>query len=174
MSLKHIKPAYVMQYGIAHFEWLEVINICRNQKFSISVDESSDVCTNQMLTVVARFCDKTRKVVDSLLDLIEVEDETGFGLFTAVKKLLNTHAIPLSNVIGFATDNCTTMMGTASGFQVQLKKETPHVFVVGCACYSFALCANAASTAYHLGLKFSYRMSASIFHVAVKEISSSS
>ena len=66
-------------------------------------------------------------------------------MFTTVKKSLNTHAILLNNVIGFAADNCTTMMGTASGFQAQLKKEIPHVFVLGCICYSFALCANAAS-----------------------------
>src|SRR5277367_672053 len=37
------------------------------------------------------------------------------------------------------------MMGTASGFQAQLKKEIPHVFVLGCVCHSFALCSNAAS-----------------------------
>jgi len=146
MSLKRTKAAYVMQYGIAHFERLEVINICINQKFSIIVDESTDVSTNQMLAVVVRFCDtKTRKVVDSLLDLIVVEDGTGLGLFTAVKKLLDRHAIPITNVIGFAADNCATMMGSAIGFQAQLKKEIPHVFVLGCVCHSFALCANAAS-----------------------------
>ena len=171
MSLKRTKAAYVMQYGIAYSERQDVVDICRNQKFSIIVDESTDVSTNQMLAVVVRYCDaKTKRVVDSLLDLIEVEDGTGLGLFTAVKKLLNTHAIPLSNIIGFAADNCATMMGTTSGFQAQLKKDIPHVFVLGCVCHSFALCANAASNRLPSWLE----MYASIFHVVVKEISSSS
>jgi len=107
---------------------------------------------------------QSRKVADSLLNLIEVEDGTGLGLFTAVKKLLNIFGIPLSNVIGFAANNCATMIGTVSGFQSQLKKEIPHIFVIGCVCHSFALVQMLPATTSHLGLKFSQRMSASIFH----------
>jgi len=146
MSLKRTKAAYVMQQGIAYHERLDITSICRNQKFSIIIDESTDISTKQMLAVVVRCLDaKTGKVVDSLLDLVEVEDASSLGLFTAVKKLLNTLQIPLSNIIGFAADNCATMMGSTAGFQALLRKEIPHVFVLGCVCHSFALCANAAS-----------------------------
>lgn len=48
--------------------------------------------------------------------MIEVEDGTGLGLFTVAKSLLSMHEIPLSNIIGFAADNCATMMEPTSGF----------------------------------------------------------
>ena len=134
-----------MQQGIAHHERLDVVSICR-KKFSIIIDESTDISTKQMLSIVVRYLDvNTGKVVDSLLDLVEVEDATSIGLFAAVKKLLNRLEIPLTNIIGFAADNCATMMGSTGGFQAQLRKEIPHLFVLGCVCHSFALCANAAS-----------------------------
>lgn len=146
MSFKRNKAAYVMQQGIAHYERLTIVDICREQKFSIIIDESTDVSTAEVLAVVVRFLDEKRaKVVDTLLDLVEVGDGTSAGLFTAVKKLLANNEIPISNVVGFAADNCSTMMGTEAGFQALLKKEIPSVFVLGCVCHSFALCANAAS-----------------------------
>jgi len=36
-------------------------------------------------------------------------------------------------------------MGARSGFQAQLKRDLPHVFVLGCICHSLALSASAAS-----------------------------
>lgn len=45
MLMKLTKVAYVMQDGIAHYERLEFVNICKNQKFSVIVDESTDVST---------------------------------------------------------------------------------------------------------------------------------
>ncbi|XP_033122102.1 SCAN domain-containing protein 3-like [Anneissia japonica] len=51
----------------------------------------------------------------------------------------------MSNIVGFASDNCATMMGVNSGFQARLKEDVPGVFILGCVCHSFALCANHAS-----------------------------
>ena len=67
------------------------------------------------------------------------------GLFVSFKQLLEDTAIPFSNIVGFASDNCATMIGAQSGFQARLKKEIPSLFVLGCVCHSFALCANAAT-----------------------------
>jgi len=62
-----------------------------------------------------------------------------------VKNLFAERNIPLTNIIGFASDNCSTMMGVRNGFQAHLKRDIPSVFVLGCICHSFALCANHAS-----------------------------
>ena len=79
------------------------------------------------------------KVTDTLLDLVEVDDASGEGLYRVVKELLISKEIPLTNVIGFASDNCSTMMGSNTGFQAHLKKDIPSIFVIGCVCHSFAL-----------------------------------
>jgi hypothetical protein len=146
MKLKRSKASSVMQYGIAHNERQHIVSICRNQKFSVIIDDSTDVSVTQILAVVVRYFDFDKsQVVDSLFDLVEVEDSSSDGLFTAFSKLMTDNAIPFHNIVGFASDNCATMMGSHSGFQAKLRHIIPNVFVIGCVCHSFALCANAAS-----------------------------
>jgi hypothetical protein len=96
--------------------------------------------------VVVRYFDEQKcRTLDVLLDSIDVDDASGEGLYNAVKHVFTKRGIPLVNVIGFASDNCSSMMGVNSGFQAYLKKDVPSVFVIGCICHSFALCANHAS-----------------------------
>ena len=74
-----------------------------------------------------------------------MEDGTAEGLYKAVKELLKSKGIPMENIIGFSSDNCSTMLGTNKGFQALLKKDCPSVFILGCVCHSFALCSSHAS-----------------------------
>lgn len=52
--------------------------------------------------------------------------------------------IPLNNIAGFGSGNCSTMMGLKCGFQAHVKKDVPSAFVLGCVCHSFTLYANRA------------------------------
>ena len=116
-----------------------------NQKFFILIDESTDISTVQVLAVVVRYFDsKKDDFVDTLLDSIIVETGTASGLYDAVKLLLRRKNIPIENIIGFGSDNCSSMMGKKSGFQKLLKNDVPNVFLMGCVCHSFALCASHA------------------------------
>ena len=83
-------------------------------------------------------------VVDALLDTVIVADGSAAGLFSSFRSLLEARNIPLNNIIGFASDNCSTMVGGRNDFQKLLKDEVPSVFVLGCVCHSFALCASHA------------------------------
>lgn len=145
MSMKKTKASYVMQEGIAFEERQEIAKICKENKFSIMIDESTDVSVSQVLAVMIRFFDKTKcKVTDALLDMIEVDDPSAEGLYKAVKELFASKGIPFTNIIGLACDNCSTMMGVNNGFQALLKKDIPSVFILGCICHSFALCSSHA------------------------------
>ena len=147
MSMKATKCAYVIQDGIAHYEKNSLVDICRRQKFSILIDESTDISVSQILAVMVRYFDNIKcEMVDALLDSIEVQDATGEGLYIAVKDLLTKNNIPMENIVGLGADNCATMMGEHSGFQRHLKTDVPNLFVLGCVCHSFALCANHASS----------------------------
>ena len=144
MKLKRTKALYVMQDGITFGEKNSVTSICQTQYFSLSIDESADVSVSQISVVFVRLC-KDTEVHDALLDIVEVEEGTADGLYRSVKKLLNDKEIPMNNLIGFAADNCATLMGSNSGFQARLKEDLPDIFVLGCICHSFALCASHAS-----------------------------
>ncbi len=95
------------------------------------------------MAIVVRYFDVDKQdVVDGLLDTVSVENGTAQSLYNAVKDVLQKRNIPLHNIIGFGSDNCSTMMGVNSGFQKLLTDDVPSVFVMGCVCHSFALCAS--------------------------------
>ena len=75
---------------------------------------------------------------------MNVESGTVENSYNAVKSLLRDKNIPIDNIIGFGSDNCSSMMGTKSGFQKLLKDDVPPAFIMGCPCHSFALCASYA------------------------------
>ncbi|BFZ21019.1 hypothetical protein BsWGS_24058 [Bradybaena similaris] len=146
VSMKRTKISYLMQDGIALEEKNDIAKICQQNKFSVIIDESTDISVSQVLAVMVRYYDETTcQVVDALLDCIEVEDASGEGLYISFKQLLKDKHIPQSNILGFASDNCSTMTGKYSGFQAYLRKDILSVFVLGCVCHSLALCANYAS-----------------------------
>jgi len=109
-----------MQQGIAWHEKRDMSDICRSKHFSLVIDETTDIAVEQCLAVVVRYYDEeVFKVVDGLLDMIEVGDVSGEGLYNSIKQLLDEHNLPLSNIIGFASGNCATMTGGRSGFQAK-------------------------------------------------------
>ncbi|XP_066938245.1 zinc finger MYM-type protein 6-like [Macrobrachium rosenbergii] len=133
MKMKKTKASYVIQDRIAWEEKQEIAKICRENRFALIIDESTDIAVSQILAILVRFYDKKRlKVTDALLDIVEVDDASGEGLYRLVKELLISKDIPLTNVIGFASDNCSSMMGSNTGFQAHLKKDVPSIFVIGC------------------------------------------
>ena len=95
--------------------------------------------------MVVRYFDLNKHdVQDSLLDTVVVEDGTGQRLYQAVKFLLEKCGIPIDNIVGFGSDNCSSMVGEKSSFKNQLKDDGPFVFVKGCICHSMAHCASHA------------------------------
>ena len=75
---------------------------------------------------MVRYFDADKQdVVDALLDPVSVENGTAQSLYNAVKDLLQERNIPLDNIIGFGSDNCSSMMGANGGFQKQLKDDVP-------------------------------------------------
>ena len=145
LNFKRTTLSYIIQDGIAYHEKLEINEICRKQKFSVIIDESTDVSVTQVLAIVIRYFDlNTLDVVDALLDTVVVGNGSVAGLFNAFKSILTERNIPKCNIIGFGTDNCYTMLGKKNGFQKLLKDVLPTVFVFGCVCHSFALCASHA------------------------------
>ena len=145
IAMKKTKALYVMQEGIALEESKKIAKICRENKFSLMIEESTDVSVSQVLAVMVRFFDKSKcKVTDALLDIVEVDDPSAEGLYKAVKELFARKEIPLTNLIGLACDNCSTMMGVNNGFQALLKKR-PSISVrswvhLSFICTMFKLC----------------------------------
>lgn len=95
------------------------------------------------LAIVIRF-NQNGVVRDRFLQLIELTALTASAIFAAVLATLKEHNLPLSNMIGFAADNASVMMGATGGVRALFLEKNPNIFVLGCICHSFALCSEAA------------------------------
>ena len=83
-------------------------------KSFVIIDESADASITQVLAIVIRYFDlKKLDVTDALLDTVVVENGTGsaVSLFNSFKHLFEERNIPITNIIGFDSDNCSTMLG---------------------------------------------------------------
>lgn len=135
MTINTTKAAYTMQDGTVWEESCHISKVCQESKISIVIDESTDISVSQIQAVKVRFYDSKKcKVTDALLDIIEIDEASAEGLYKSVKNLLSDKHIPLTNIIGFASDKCSTMLGTKSGFQAYLGSDVPSIFVLGCIC----------------------------------------
>ena len=55
ITLKRTKTTYTMVEGIGREEFLDIIDVLKNQTFSILLDESTDVSVTQMLALIVRY-----------------------------------------------------------------------------------------------------------------------
>ena len=71
----------MLQDGIVWEEKQWVAKACSENWFSLIKDECTDASVSQVLVVMVRFYDEQKcKVIDALLDIVEVENGTAEGL----------------------------------------------------------------------------------------------
>lgn len=111
--------------------------ILNETKFSLIIDEATDITMKKCLAYLTRYVDRNkRKVRDQLLTFVKVEETTAEGLVNAIFTTLH------HNIIGFGADNASVMMGDQVGVKAKLQQRVPDIFVLGCVCHSMALCAS--------------------------------
>lgn len=121
------KNSAIFRNVMGNVSFSDLVVCLRNTKFSLIIDESTDLSTLKYLVLLARYYDQNvQKTCDVFLTLLEMKDCTAQGLYTSIVNFFEKNNIPLENVIGFASDNA--------------------LFVQGCVCHSIALCASNACT----------------------------
>ncbi|CAH0551119.1 unnamed protein product [Brassicogethes aeneus] len=112
--------------------------------YSVIIDETTDISTKKCLAVLVRYF-KNSKTVDAFLGLLELENNsTAASIYESLTNYLTSSEVNIEHMVGFAADNCATMMGHLNGVQALLKKRLPNLVVVGCSSHSFNLCSSYA------------------------------
>lgn len=110
----------------------EVIDKLKAVKFSIIIDETTDIGIKKSFVIVARYwSDEYKKVIDRYVDLVEVELYVRRITFYLKE---------------FASDNANVMMGAIKGVQAKIKELAPYIYFQGCSCHSFHLCSSPAAS----------------------------
>lgn len=147
LSFNRHKCKNIITQVIAKREVEETISNLQTCKFSILLDESTDITDCKNMCVLVRYVSpKTKKVMTQLIDLVPL-DATNCSaekLFEIFKNLLLKKNIPLHNIIGMASDNASVMIGCNNSFMSRLKLEIPHLVTLNCICHSSAIIASKA------------------------------
>lgn len=118
--------------------------LLRSNKFSLMIDESTDVSTTKHLALIARLCIDF-KIRDEFLAIIEIADATAINIYNVIVNYFKEKNIPYKeNLVGFAADGASVMMGATNSVSQLLKKDIPDLFILNCVCHSFALCGSYA------------------------------
>ena len=70
-----------------------------------------------------------------LLDMVEVQDSTAAGIYSAFKGVFQTLNIPMDNIIGYSSDTTNVMFGSQNSVSQLLKSDARHVHMVKCSCH---------------------------------------
>lgn len=144
LKMKRKKATKLIVGVIAPFFQTKIASELKTSKFSIIIDETTDVSTKKSLILIVRYW-KDGAIQDRIFDLIEVKDASATAIFNSIKNVLDANHIPYENIIGFGADNASTMMGHLGGVQAKLKTLSPNIYVQGCSSHSLHLCASNAA-----------------------------
>lgn len=75
---------------------------------------------------------------------INAEGCTAKVIYEAIIKSFSDHSVPLTNIIGFATDGCNVMMGAHNSVSSRLRNDLPGIKIFKCICHSMHLCTSEA------------------------------
>lgn len=122
----------------------------QNNKFSIIIDETTDFSTNEACAILVKFYDTVeRTITTSLLDLANIYDNyesaSGEALFNVIMNCLNSRSIPISNLIGFAADGASNIMGSINSVTSRLKNASPGICIFKCVAHTIHLCSSEAA-----------------------------
>jgi len=80
---------------------MEICNILKTTKFSLIIDETTDIFVTKSLVVVVRYFDTTRLIIkDRFLTLLEAKFCTAEDLYNSITFFFEANGIPFENMIG--------------------------------------------------------------------------
>ncbi|CAG4969372.1 unnamed protein product [Parnassius apollo] len=118
------------------------------QKYSIILDESTDVSVSKYMGIIIRYFSlNTNNIVSSFLSLEPIERADARSIVTSLVKCLESQSLPIQNLIGIGTDNASVMTGRNNSVIEILKREynLPNLILIRCICHSLQLAVSHAS-----------------------------
>lgn len=145
LTLGRTKATALCTNVIGQHSKTELIEILKHTKFSVLIDECTDVSGLKHLCLVVRYFDKSlKRITDQFLDLIEISDADAETLHTIITKCFTDYGIDINkNLIGFGSDGASVMCGHKNSVASRLMKD-PGVYYMKCICHTFNLIASEA------------------------------
>ncbi|XP_049310267.1 uncharacterized protein LOC125778069 [Bactrocera dorsalis] len=118
----------------------KIVDQLKQIKFSLIVDETTDVSTKKSLVLIVRYFDHlTKRISDKFLGLISVVNADATSVYTSIKEFFNEQGVALENIIGLATDGANVMASEVNGLVGKFRNDV-NLFYLKCSCHSLHLC----------------------------------
>jgi hypothetical protein len=110
-----------------------ICDTLKSSPFSLATDGSTDYDDVKLYPIVVRLFDEScGRVVSVLVSIKECnKSSTGENIFNLMKEEIEKNDIPWSNLVSFATDNASVMVGRHKGVAAFLLKKSPAIYING-------------------------------------------
>ena len=122
-------------------------DIKEQARFSVMIDESTDISVTKKLVIYIRYVNKDMKVETRFLGNLGIADAhvNADKVFSMVKEFLLKRGIDVSQVIGFGSDGAGIMTGCKTGVATRMKAESPHCIAIHCMAHRLNLASSQAA-----------------------------
>ena len=139
------KTTAIVKYALAPALNAQVIEECQSSPFTLLCDGGNDQMGKKYFGIMVRYWSETAsQPVTRFLAMPICNEATAEALFGAMAEELRTRDIPWSNVIGYASDTASVIVGQHNSVLSRIHEKQPKLFSLGCLCHLAALCAAAA------------------------------
>ena len=108
-------------------------------KFSLQIDETTDIKKQAQLLAVVRFVDGNAIAEEYLFCKKLPERTTGQDIFRVTNEFFTAHGIHWNDCVNFCTDGASAMLGKGKGFATLVKQQNPAIQVTHCCIHREAL-----------------------------------
>jgi len=147
ITLARSKCTKIIKNVIARRKVEKIVETLKTNKFSVLLDESTDISDTKLLCILVKYVSSiNKKVVTQLFALLPLDATncSADNLYKTFQNCFSEFQIPLQNIIGMASDNASVMIGSNNSFFTHLKVDVPQVILLNCICHSAALIASKA------------------------------
>lgn len=132
-SCARTKASYLITGGLGYGEHLRIIDRMKASKFSILIDESTQLQGDKYLHILARMFDSSKEaVVTYFYKAIVVNQATAENIASAINASFDADDIPWKNVIQIMSDSPNVMRGSKSGVLARIKQQyASHLLDIG-------------------------------------------
>ena len=112
-----------------------------NKKFSLMLDESTDISVKKHVLFSVRYFDDSRKcIVDAYLSMHRIPNATGENIFKILEGTLEKYDLRFENMVSVACDGASVMVGQHDSVWTRIRDKNPRIILVKCVYHSLALC----------------------------------
>jgi len=108
----------------------KIIEELGDEPYAILADESSDISHKEQLALCLRYVDKLGRPCEHFIGIAHVDDTSSLSLKEAIRALLVSHGLTMTQIRGQGYDGASNMKGGIKGLKILIMQESPSAYYI--------------------------------------------